>query len=163
KRLFRPLSNPHPAGGILRGMYTNPVLREAFDTVPVHRWPVLIWQILIVGIWLQQLVREGKPLPQLWVDVTGMIYRVPPQTHSLRDGTALPNPALRPDLTAISLNLPAGPTTASLTAEPSAFGADTAPQNPLATLAACAAASAIRACRLSASFSFQPHAHLAPP
>ncbi|MEM7768323.1 MAG: hypothetical protein AAF253_12670, partial [Pseudomonadota bacterium] len=97
--------------------------------------------------------------PQLWVDVTGMIYRVPPQTHSLRDGTALPDLALRPDLSGISLDLRAGPTIASLTTETPSRRVDRAQRNPPAILAA----SAIRACLLGIGRLFQPHAHLAPP
>ncbi|MEL6386566.1 MAG: hypothetical protein AAFR00_04375 [Pseudomonadota bacterium] len=71
-------------------MFAHPALRAAFETVPVHRWPVLVWQIFMVGLWLQQLQREGKLFPALWVDVSGMIYEMPPPTYFLRESTALP-------------------------------------------------------------------------
>ncbi|MEO0755026.1 MAG: hypothetical protein AAFY85_09545 [Pseudomonadota bacterium] len=77
-------------------MSGHPAIRAAFETVPPHRWPILVWQLFVVGLWLEQMLRQGKPLPQLWVHESGMIYRVPPQRHSLLGGTVFSDTDIGP-------------------------------------------------------------------
>ncbi|MEM7768530.1 MAG: hypothetical protein AAF253_13770 [Pseudomonadota bacterium] len=70
-------------------MFNDPAIRTAFEIVPPHRWPILIWQLVLLGLWLQQVAADGGPLPRLWVHESGMIYQVPPPSYALMDSTSL--------------------------------------------------------------------------